>query len=67
MFAGSELLSESEELSTDARDSTALLASKVYYYLEEYDETLSFALAAGSTCEATASLGAVGIRGDSHL
>ncbi|EPT04013.1 26S proteasome regulatory complex non-ATPase subcomplex Rpn2/Psmd1 subunit [Fomitopsis schrenkii] len=49
-----ESLSESEELSKDARDSAALLASKVYYYLGEYDEALSFALAAGSAFEATA-------------
>ena len=32
----------------DARNSAALLASKVYYYLGEYDEALSFALSAGS-------------------
>ena len=50
----SESLSESEELSRDARDSAALLASKVYYYLGEYDEALSFALAAGSAFEAAA-------------
>lgn len=54
MLAGSESLSESEELSQDARDSAALLASKVYYYLGEYDEALSFALAAGSAFEASA-------------
>ncbi|KAF9229179.1 26S proteasome regulatory complex non-ATPase subcomplex Rpn2/Psmd1 subunit [Gyrodon lividus] len=39
---------ESEQLSKDARDLAALLASKVYYYLGEYDEALSFALGAGS-------------------
>ena len=54
MLVGSESLSESEELSQEARDSAALLASKVYYYLGEYDEALSFALAAGSAFEFTA-------------
>ncbi|EIW86814.1 26S proteasome regulatory complex non-ATPase subcomplex Rpn2 Psmd1 subunit [Coniophora puteana RWD-64-598 SS2] len=43
-----ESLYESEELPRDARDSAALLASKVYYYLGEYDEALSFALGAGN-------------------
>ncbi|GJE85724.1 26S proteasome regulatory subunit rpn2 [Phanerochaete sordida] len=47
-----ESLHESEELSVDARNSAALLASKVYYYLGEYDEALSFALSAGSAFEA---------------
>lgn len=36
----------------DARNSAALLASKVYYYLGDYDEALSFALSAGSALEA---------------
>jgi hypothetical protein len=47
-----EALYESEELSTEAQDSAALLASKVYYYLGEYDEALSFALGAGNAFEA---------------
>ncbi|EPQ60600.1 26S proteasome regulatory complex, non-ATPase subcomplex, Rpn2/Psmd1 subunit [Gloeophyllum trabeum ATCC 11539] len=47
-----ESLYESEELPKDARDAAALLASKVYYYLGEYDEALSFALGAGSAFEA---------------
>ncbi|TFY64407.1 hypothetical protein EVJ58_g2635 [Rhodofomes roseus] len=49
-----ESLSESDEISREARDLAALLASKVYYYLGEYDEALSFALAAGGAFEATA-------------
>jgi 26S proteasome regulatory subunit N2 len=44
----SESLYESEDLSLDARNSAALLASKVYYHLGEYDEALSFALSAGN-------------------
>lgn len=40
----------------DARDSAALLASKIYYYLSEYDEALSFALGAGSAFEAESRL-----------
>ncbi|KAJ3574095.1 hypothetical protein NP233_g1992 [Leucocoprinus birnbaumii] len=43
-----ESLYESEELPKDARDQAALLASKVYYYLGEYDDALSFALGAGN-------------------
>ena len=43
---------ESDELPRDARDAAALLASKVYYYLGEYDEALSFALNAGTAFEA---------------
>ena len=50
-FRSSESLYENEELSQDARNSAALLASKVYYYLGEYDEALSFALSAGSAFE----------------
>ncbi|KAI0814897.1 26S proteasome regulatory complex non-ATPase subcomplex Rpn2/Psmd1 subunit [Irpex lacteus] len=46
-----ESLYESDELPQDARDAAALLASKVYYYLGEYDEALSFALNAGSAFE----------------
>ncbi|KAF8293629.1 26S proteasome regulatory complex non-ATPase subcomplex Rpn2 Psmd1 subunit [Clavulina sp. PMI_390] len=34
--------------SKDVRDLAALIASKVYYYLAEYDEALSFALGAGN-------------------
>ncbi|KAI0375292.1 26S proteasome regulatory complex non-ATPase subcomplex Rpn2/Psmd1 subunit [Pilatotrama ljubarskyi] len=47
-----ESLYESEELPQEAHDQAALLASKVYYYLGEYDEALSFALGAGSAFEA---------------
>ena len=43
-----ESLYEGEGLPQAARDSAALLASKVYYYLGEYEEALSFALGAGS-------------------
>ena len=46
--AASESLYEGEGLPQEAHDSAALLASKVYYYLGEYDEALSFALGAGS-------------------
>ncbi|KAF9022936.1 26S proteasome regulatory complex non-ATPase subcomplex Rpn2/Psmd1 subunit [Hymenopellis radicata] len=49
-----ESLYESDDLPKDARDSAALLASKVYYYLGEYDESLSFALGAGNAFEAEA-------------
>lgn len=44
----SEALYESDELPKSTRDAAALVASKVYYYLGEYDEALSFALGAGS-------------------
>ncbi|RDB29217.1 26S proteasome non-ATPase regulatory subunit 1 A [Hypsizygus marmoreus] len=47
-----EALYETDELPKDARNSAALLASKVYYFLGEYDEALSFALGAGSAFEA---------------
>ncbi|GJJ08770.1 hypothetical protein Clacol_002989 [Clathrus columnatus] len=47
-----ETLYESQELSKESRDAAALLASKVYYYLGEYDEALSFALGAGAAFEA---------------
>ncbi|KAH0838230.1 26S proteasome regulatory complex non-ATPase subcomplex Rpn2 Psmd1 subunit [Lanmaoa asiatica] len=50
----SESLYESDQLPKSARDLAALLASKVYYYLGEYDEALSFALGAGSAFEAEA-------------
>ncbi|KAK0245602.1 armadillo-type protein [Armillaria nabsnona] len=43
-----ESLYESDDLPKDARASAALLASKVYYFLGEYDESLSFALGAGN-------------------
>jgi 26S proteasome regulatory subunit N2 len=43
-----EALYKSNDLSKDAQDSAALLASKVYYFLGEYDEALSFALGAGT-------------------
>ncbi|THV07679.1 26S proteasome regulatory complex, non-ATPase subcomplex, Rpn2/Psmd1 subunit [Dendrothele bispora CBS 962.96] len=47
-----ESLYDNDKLPKEARDSAALLASKVYYYLGEYDESLSFALGAGSAFEA---------------
>ncbi|GBE77828.1 26S proteasome regulatory subunit rpn2 [Sparassis crispa] len=47
-----ESLYESDELPQAAHDSAALLASKVYYFLGEYDEALSFALGAGTAFEA---------------
>ncbi|KAJ7492719.1 D-isomer specific 2-hydroxyacid dehydrogenase [Mycena latifolia] len=47
-----ESLHENEDLPKQARDSAALLASKVYYFLAEYDEALSFALGAGPAFEA---------------
>ncbi|TCD63328.1 proteasome regulatory particle base subunit [Steccherinum ochraceum] len=50
-----ESLYEGSELSKDAHDAAALLASKVYYYLGEYDEALSFALGAGTAFEAEGS------------
>lgn len=50
----SESLYESDQLPKSARDLAALLASKVYYYLGEYDEALSFALGAGGAFEAEA-------------
>lgn len=51
-FIRSESLYESDDLPKEARDSAALLASKVYYFLGEYDEALSFALGAGSAFQA---------------
>jgi 26S proteasome regulatory subunit N2 len=44
----SEALYEGDELPKPARDAAALVASKVYYFLGEYDEALSFALASGN-------------------
>jgi len=49
-----ESLYESDDLPIEARHSAALLASKVYYFLGEYDEALSFALGAGSAFQAEA-------------
>ncbi|KAG9126952.1 proteasome regulatory particle base subunit, partial [Ceratobasidium sp. 392] len=46
-----ETLSESQELSTLARETAALVASKVYYYLGQYDDALSFALRGGASFE----------------
>ena len=51
-FTLSESLEEASDLTTDARGAASLLASKVYYYLEEYEESLSFALGAGRAFEA---------------
>ena len=50
-FYHSESLYESDQLPKEAHDSAALLASKVYYYLGDYEEALSFALGAGSAFE----------------
>lgn len=50
-ITGIETLYENEKLPKEARDMAALVASKVYYYLAEYDEALSFALGAGSSFE----------------
>ncbi|GLB36072.1 putative proteasome/cyclosome repeat [Lyophyllum shimeji] len=49
-----EALYETDDLPKEARDSAALLASKVYYFLGEYEEALSFALGAGSAFGAEA-------------
>ncbi|KAG1796206.1 hypothetical protein EV424DRAFT_1547135 [Suillus variegatus] len=49
-----ESLYESDDLPKAARHNAALLASKVYYFLGEYDEALSFALGAGSAFQAEA-------------
>lgn len=51
-----ESLYESPDLPIEARNSAALLASKVYYYLEEYDEALSFALGAGTAFQQDSSI-----------
>ncbi|KAG8696227.1 proteasome regulatory particle base subunit [Ceratobasidium sp. 395] len=47
-----ETLFESQELTNQARETAALVASKVYYYLGQYDDALSFALRAGASFEA---------------
>lgn len=52
IFLSRESLYESDDLPTETRDSAALLASKIYYFLGEYDEALSFALGAGSAFQA---------------
>ncbi|KAG8710207.1 proteasome regulatory particle base subunit [Ceratobasidium sp. 423] len=46
-----EALSESPEITATAREDAALVASKVYYYLGQYDDALSFALRAGNAFE----------------
>ena len=51
MILYSESLYESSELSNEAHNAAALLASKLYYYLGDYDEALSFALNAGDAFE----------------
>lgn len=43
-----EAIYDNTSLSKKTRDLAALITSKVYYYLAEYDEALSFALGAGS-------------------
>ncbi|KAJ3763062.1 D-isomer specific 2-hydroxyacid dehydrogenase [Lentinula raphanica] len=47
-----ESLYDNDDMPKEARDSAALLASKVYYFLGEYVESLSFALGAGNAFEA---------------
>lgn len=47
-----EALYEADDLPSDARDLAALVVSKVYYYLGEYEEALSFALSAGQAFNA---------------
>ncbi|KAF9535345.1 armadillo-type protein [Crepidotus variabilis] len=49
-----EGLYENEDLPKPARDAAALVASKVYYFLSEYDEALSFALGSGNAFQAEA-------------
>ncbi|KAI0004235.1 26S proteasome regulatory complex non-ATPase subcomplex Rpn2/Psmd1 subunit [Russula compacta] len=51
-----ESLYESQDLPIEARNSAALLSSKVYYYLEEYDEALTFALGAGNAFQQDGSI-----------
>ena len=46
-IAAIEAVYDSTSVSKETRDLAALIASKVYYYLAEYDEALSFALGAG--------------------
>ncbi|CCO34500.1 26S proteasome regulatory subunit rpn2 [Rhizoctonia solani AG-1 IB] len=50
-IAAIEDLSESSEIQPAARENAALVASKVYYYLGQYDDALSFALRAGNAFE----------------
>ncbi|CAE6469908.1 unnamed protein product [Rhizoctonia solani] len=47
-----EALSESSDITPAARENAALVASKVYYYLGQYDDALSFALRSGNAFEA---------------
>jgi len=47
-----ENLEGNPDLPQDARHSAALLASKIYYYLEAYDEALTYALGAGPAFQA---------------
>jgi 26S proteasome regulatory subunit N2 len=47
-----EALYEADSLPSDARDLAALVVSKVYYHLGEYEEALSFALSAGQAFNA---------------
>jgi 26S proteasome regulatory subunit N2 len=42
-----------EDEGFEQRELAALVASKVYYYLGEYDEALSFALSAGDLFDPT--------------
>jgi 26S proteasome regulatory subunit N2 len=51
LFLFSKALYKSNDLSKNAQDSATLLASKVYYFLGEYDEALSFAPSAGNMFE----------------
>ena len=53
-MSSSEALYESDELPRTTRDVAALVASKVYYFLGEYDEALSFALGSGNAFQAEA-------------
>ncbi len=49
-----EAIYENTELPKQVQEAAALLASKVFYYLAEYDEAVSFALGAGSAFRAEA-------------
>ena len=46
-----ESLYEGDEISASAKNVAALVASKVYYFLGEYEEALFFALGAGNAFE----------------
>ena len=46
-----ESLYEGDEISANAKNVAALVASKVYYFLGEYEEALFFALGAGNAFE----------------